>query len=453
MEEKMKFFLILIFLFSTPTWGQAPVKIEYKDLSSLILKCDLSNVKKNGRAYNNVTYQNNCSNNYIKNLYFFKGYKSYLTNQNTLVGIASNYKKKTQLYRIGKTHRNRPILALLITDQSVSDKVYRPSIFINCAHHANELISTEFCYKIISELLKEEKNQYLKKYRFWAVPIVNVDGSENHWDFTRSSGRKNGRKTRDGAWDKYNGVDINRNYPFKWGETSKWTSSNPSSVYYMGPKAASEPEIQAVMSLSKKEKFVLSLTFHTAATKILTPYTIPGAKNPTPEIARKYADVLAQFAETGRSDRPKYKVAKNLYAVSGTDQDWHFFHNGTIALLVEGPYYHTSINYKGAKNVISKFIPGLWRWIEYFENSPKLQIRTLDRNKKPIKTLAEIEDWSYFQGEEFYTDDKYGVHLFPLTKTGLLNLKVTRNPGTEFEKIEKRSINIKGGFNKIDIIF
>ncbi len=449
----MKSFLVLIIFLCSAAKGQSPVKIETKDLSSFILNCDLSNVQKNGRAHNNLTYKNNCQNDYNKNLYFFEGYKSYLTNQNTLVGIASNYKKKTQLYKIGETHRKRPILALLITDQSISDNVYRPSVFINCAHHANELISTEFCYKIISELLKEEKVEYLKKYRFWAVPIVNVDGSENHWDFSRSSGRKNGRKTRDGAWDKYNGVDINRNYPFKWGETSKWTSSNPSSVYYMGPKAASEPEIQAVMSLAKKEKFVLSLTFHTAATKILTPYTIPGTKNPTPEIARKYADVLAKFAETGRSDRPKYKVAKNLYAVSGTDQDWHFFHNGTIALLVEGPYYHTSINYKGAKKVISKFMPGLWKWMEYFESTPKLKVRTLDLNQKPIKALVEIEDWSYFQGEQFFTDNKYGTHLFPLAKIGLLNLKVTINPGTEFEKTEKRSINIKNGLNKIDISF
>ena len=453
MENKVRPLLSLIFLFSSICYAQYPQKIKSDNLKSYKLSCNYKKIKKYGRGRKNKKYSKNCKNDYDKNLYFFKGYKSYLTNQNTLISIASKYKNISELYKLGETHRKKPILALLLTDQSERNARFRPSVFLNCAHHASELMSTEFCYKIIEELLQKKNAEYLKKYRFWIVPIVNPDGSENHWDFNRWSGRKNGRKTKKGSWDRLSGVDINRNYPFRWGEASKWTSKNPRSVYYMGPSAGSEPEVQAVMKLAEKEKFVLSITFHTAATKVLSPYTIPGTKNPKPEIARDHAKIIAKYARSGRPGKRKYKVAKNLYPVSGTDQDWHFFKNGTIALLVEGPYFYTQTNYKRAKIVVSRFMPGFWKWLNYFENSPRLKIKAVDQNNNPVKARVEIEGHKFFHGEKFFTSKENGIYYAPVKNKGKMKIKLTYKTSSEQEIIKTVTVDIKEKLNEIIVKF
>jgi len=58
------------------------------------------------------------------------------------------------------------------------------------------------------------------------IPCLNVDGFSE-------------RKRTNGA-----GVDLNRNYP-----SSDWSPDFPKDRYFPGPKAASEPEIQAVVQL------------------------------------------------------------------------------------------------------------------------------------------------------------------------------------------------------------
>jgi murein peptide amidase A len=70
----------------------------------------------------------------------------------------------------------------------------------------------------------------------WVVPVYNPDG------FAHDT-RKNDR-----------GVDLNRNYPYKW---ARLTGS-----YYSGPRPASEPETRAMMRFLSKVKPAYILSFH-----------------------------------------------------------------------------------------------------------------------------------------------------------------------------------------------
>lgn len=58
------------------------------------------------------------------------------------------------------------------------------------------------------------------------------------------------------------GVDLNRNWDFHWGETG--ASDNPCHETYAGPKAFSEPETRAVADfiLDHKERIQAYLTLH-----------------------------------------------------------------------------------------------------------------------------------------------------------------------------------------------
>ncbi len=244
----------------------------------------------------------------------------------------------SDLVELTKTHMGLPVYALVIgeTPRLGHEK---PTFLINAAHHGSELMSTTFAMDAIDNLL-EHRHPAVRRWMreevvFVVVPLVNPDGN---FYYKRQSklGRKNGRDNNgDGTRGKSEGVDLNRNYPFRWhtlGE--RGSSSKIRSRYYRGPSAGSEPETQAMMRLAASERFAGSISFHTGTLAILAPYTIPKVKNPTPNEAWTVAEEIAKRI-TGHPEG-FMPVKKNLYAVDGTDQDWFRHEHGTLALLVEG---------------------------------------------------------------------------------------------------------------------
>jgi murein peptide amidase A len=98
--------------------------------------------------------------------------------------------------------------------------------------------------------------------QLWAVATVNPDGLRAHT-------RKNSH-----------GVDLNRNFPYRWrGDVPH------SSGYYPGPSPASEPETRAVMAFIRRIQPDLSIWYH-------QPWGAVLACRGRPQVAAQYAKLM-----------------------------------------------------------------------------------------------------------------------------------------------------------------
>ena len=123
-------------------------------------------------------------------------------------------------------------------------------------HHAREWIAVEVPFLLAKELVERADDPqiagWLSKGEVWVAPMVNPDGHEH----SRIDQRLwvTAEATRTGSF----GVDPNRNYGYMWGilNVPDLRSHVPSDETYVGPRAFSEPETQAVRDLIACERFL-----------------------------------------------------------------------------------------------------------------------------------------------------------------------------------------------------
>jgi predicted deacylase len=207
--------------------------------------------------------------------------------------LAERYPDIISLSSIGQSVEGRDLLLIKL---GKGEK----KILLCGTHHAREYISSSYLMRMTEAYARawESKSAYgnydvaaiLDKMTITIVPMVNPDGvnlvnnglkavtdqeAVAAMAMVRSSYRE---------WKaNINGVDLNRQYPAHWEE--KYDNvGKPASENYKGPTYASEPEIKAMMALTREEDFILAASFHTKGNMIFwadsgTYDLIPGVKD------------------------------------------------------------------------------------------------------------------------------------------------------------------------------
>jgi murein peptide amidase A len=125
--------------------------------------------------------------------------------------------------------------------------------------------------------------------QLWAIATVNPDGLRAHT-------RKNGH-----------GVDLNRNFPYRWrGDVPH------SSGYYPGPRPASEPETRAVMAFARRIQPDLSIWYH-------QPWGAVLACHGTPQVAVEYAKLVRMPTSCRGSGLRGTAITWEAHAFPGSD--------------------------------------------------------------------------------------------------------------------------------------
>jgi hypothetical protein len=339
-------------------------------------------------------------------------YKDPALVEGLLRAYADRFPRLATLHEIGRSHADRPLLALKISDHADRDED-EPAVLINGAHHGSELLSIEYTLDAVRHLLEEHAHdpavrRAVDGLEIWCVPLVNPDGNYNYMHRSRARGRKNGRDNDgDGSHDDWDGVDLNRNYPFQWGALGELGSrSLDADDRYRGTAPASEPETAAMMRLARERRFVAAISFHTLATAILSPYTIDGVVNPEADEAWAFAEALAAAAPEQPNGR-MYRVRRQLYPVDGTDQDWHRHAHGTLAYIVEGSHHNPrDPEVRGA--AIAATRPVWLTMLAQVLGGPGITVHVKDTSGAPVEAEVVIEELAPREGERWTSRPRDG---------------------------------------------
>ena len=196
--------------------------------------------------------------------------------QEELATQAATHPRIAELQTIGKTVQGKNIDAVRVTlNPSRIRAGKRPTTVYIGAQHAREWITPEMVRRLLAMFLDgygkdPQITKIVNENELWFIPVANPDG----YDYTFQPGSRQWRKNLhdnngDGQITPGDGVDLNRNFPTRWGYDNEGSSPNPSSDTYRGASPGSEPETKAIDSLFKRITPEFAVNYHSAAQLLL----------------------------------------------------------------------------------------------------------------------------------------------------------------------------------------
>ncbi len=227
-----------------------------------------------------------------------------------LVDIGDSWEKTQGL-------ADRDIWAIKISDNVQAEEAEAEVLIIG-NHHAREIITPEIVLDYMTCLVENYGSDpyvthLVNQRQIWLIPTLNPDGL----DYVHRQDlwwRKNRRRNENGTF----GVDLNRNYAFKWGYDNIGSSPNGGSGTYRGTAPFSEPETAALRDFVMAHRFRASLSYHSYGNLLIYPWGyIP---QHTPDHASFVALADSMVAYHG------YKAGLGVetvgYSVNGEADDW-----------------------------------------------------------------------------------------------------------------------------------
>nr|XP_013189801.1 unnamed protein product [Amyelois transitella] len=230
--------------------------------------------------------------------------------------LAKTYPAIVSVKSIGNSHEGREIKLLRISNGNPTNK----AVFIDGGIHAREWISPATVTYFINQFAEnfDVEDEDIKNIDWYFVPVLNPDG----YEYTHLKDRL-WRKNRKPGAGRCSGVDLNRNFGYRWG--GKGTSNSPCDEIYRGPRAFSEPESKAIQDFFKSSasEFSAYLTYHSYGQYILYPWGYDNAVPPDHLDLNAVGKKMATAIKSTGDDNYSVGSSSNLlYPAAGGSDDW-----------------------------------------------------------------------------------------------------------------------------------
>lgn len=196
----------------------------------------------------------------------------------------------------------------------------RPRVLLFGGVHARELATTEALLDLGRTLTEGEDRDpalasLLRRREVWILPALNPDGRE--YCFREDPWWRKNRNTHRAP---FVGVDLNRNFGYRWGPNPPRGGSSglPASGIYRGPRPFSEPESQALRDLVLDVGFDASLSLHAYGEMVLLPFGYDGS---APAHQAMYDELAGRLAAATRYTVGRVQEVLGYYS-NGRHDDW-----------------------------------------------------------------------------------------------------------------------------------
>ena len=244
---------------------------------------------------------------------------------------AATYPAITRLYSIGRSILGTELLVIEISDNPGVHELGEPEFKYVANMHGNEVTGRETLLYLMQYLCSGyATNSTIKALidstRIHLLPTMNPDGYSRaqEGDYSSIVGRYN-----------FNGVDLNRNFPDRFGRR----------------QGSTQPETQAIIDWLKQYHFVLSANLHNGALVANYPYdNSPFGRGeytqcPDDDIFRQVSLTYSYAHETMHLGRPCPNEATGFtdgitngadwYSVDGGMQDYNYLQSSCFEITIE----------------------------------------------------------------------------------------------------------------------
>ena len=254
----------------------------------------------------------------------FGYFLTYYEMQDSLQKLATIYPSICLRTSAGLSYQGREMWVLKISD-NVDTTENEPASFFNGATHAREPLSTHCCVDFATKLLSEYGSDSVSTWlvnnrEIYIVPVMNPDGYVYNSD---SGGAfSDWRKNRRMPVPPDTGVDLNRNYGYKWGYDNYGSSRRAWSGTYRGPSPFSEPETQIIRDFLAVYQPHNCMDLHTFGQYNMYPWGYANVQPPDLAVLEEVVDTFQvnnhyPMGNTGQ-------VYAAIYPCNGISVDWEY---------------------------------------------------------------------------------------------------------------------------------
>ncbi|KNE58318.1 hypothetical protein AMAG_03905 [Allomyces macrogynus ATCC 38327] len=240
--------------------------------------------------------------------------------------MAAQWPGRVSAVPVGKSYENRTMAAVKVTSgkDAPAGKDGKKTVVVVSGLHAREWIAPAATINIMSNLASTygtvpRVTALLDAFDFYFVPVVNVDGYE--YSMTKD---RLWRKNRQPTSSTCTGIDLNRNFPYKWSPPS--TTATPCDATYPGSKAGEAMEITVLTNwITTLPNLVAFYDLH--AYSQLWMYPFGYACNAQPSDAAALAAVASTAQAAMQSAGAPFAVGSicsTIYEAAGSSVDWAY---------------------------------------------------------------------------------------------------------------------------------
>ena len=247
-----------------------------------------------------------------------------------------------QVFSIGKSYEGRDIWAAKISDNVTVDEP-EPEVLVDALHHAREHLTVELALYLLEMLVTDYDTdatvkRLVDEREIFIVFALNPDG----WAYDLTGNPYRGwRKNREPIpGSAHIGVDLNRNYDYRWG-CCNGSSTNPAAWNYRGPAPFSATEARVMRDfvnsrvIGGAQQIRTHVSLHTNGELILYPYGYTKTDVPADMTLDDHRALRAMAVAMASLNGYRAIQSSDLYITDGDQIDWMYGVHGIFSFVFE----------------------------------------------------------------------------------------------------------------------